>query len=131
MWKILKKNSNKNLETYYFKDNATRDCDGWVVDFNSAKNTKVQIDKDRMLLYFEENKNEYVWKIISEIKENVAFNLKQFTVETELKERKRIIIFNNVKMTIRNEELIDGVKRIYGKPGSLYEEYSEYLGKIG
>ena len=77
------------------------------------------------IMLFEENKNEYVWKIISEIKENVAFNLKQFTVETELKTPKRIIIFNNVKMTIRNEELIDGVKRIYGKPGSLYEEYSE------
>jgi hypothetical protein len=57
--------------------------------------------------------------------------LKQFTVEAENRTMKNIIIFNNAKMTIRNENLVNGIKHIYGKPGSLYEEHGELLGKIG
>jgi len=132
MWKIIKKYlSNNNMDTYYFKENATIDVDGSVIAFNNFKNTKVQIDKEQRLFYFEENNNEHTWSINSEIIENEELNLKQFTVETENSTQKKIIIFNNAKMTIRNEKLVNGIKHIYGKSGSLYEEHGQLLGKIG
>ncbi len=131
MWKIIKKYLNSNVETFYFKENATIDVDGSVMEFNDFNNTKVQIDKDQMLFHFEENENEHTWSINSEIIENKESDLKYFTVETENRILKKIIIFNNAKMTIRNENVVDGVDQVYGKPGSLYEEHGQLLGKLG
>lgn len=131
MWKIIKQYLNSNVETFYFKENATIDCDGEVIDFDDYKNSKVQIDKEQMLFYFEENQHEYTWRINSEIVENKELNLKQFTVETENRTLKKIIIFNDAKMTIRNENLLDGIKHVYGKSGSLYEEHGQLLGRLG
>ena len=131
MWKIIKKYINNNMETYYFKENATIDTDGNVIDFDDFKNTKAQIDSDQMLFHFEENNNEHTWNINSEIIENEEFDLKHFTVQAENRILKKIIIFNNAKMTIRNENLLDGVKHVYGKHGSLYEEHGQLLGKLG
>lgn len=131
MWKVLKKYINNNIDTYYFKENATVDGDGSIIDFDEVNNSKAQIDKEHMLFYFEENNNEHTWRINSEIIENEELNLKQFTVEAENRILKKIIIFNDVKMTIRNESLIDGVKHVYGKPGSLYEEHGQLLERLG
>lgn len=131
MWQVLKKYTNKNVETYYFKEIAKRDNSGYVVDFNGFRNTKVKIDKERMFFYFEENCFESTWKIVSSINENKEFNLKTFMVETNNGLLKKVIIFNNAKMTIRSEDLEDGVKHIYGKSGSLYEEHSELLQRMG
>jgi len=131
MWVIIKKYLNNNIDTYYFKENATIDVDGSIIDFDDFKHTKVQIDKGQMLFHFKENDNEHTWRIISEVIENENFNLKQFTIEAENRTLKKVIIFNNVKMTIRNENLVEGIKHVYGKPGSLYEEHSKLLGKFG
>jgi hypothetical protein len=131
MWKIFKKYKNNNVETFYFKEVAKRDSNGVVIDFNGFKNTKVKIDKEKNLFYFDDNKEVQAWKIISSIVENVEFNLKTFTVETTNFGVQKIIIFNNSKMTIRSEDLDNGVKHIYGKSGSLYEEHCELLHKMG
>lgn len=131
MWKVLKQQANKNIDTFYFKEVAKRNREGYVTEFNDLKNTKVQINRNLNYFYFEENKEEFTWKIISEIENNHEFNLKQFTAVTEFGTIKKITIFNNAKMTIRNESLEDGVKHIYGKPGSLYEEHCELLGQLG
>jgi hypothetical protein len=130
MWKLLKKHLKKNIETYYFKEIATRDNDGYVTNFKPFKNTKAQIDKDLMLFHIEKNKKLSTFKIISEIDKNDSFNLKMFNIKDLDGTIKRVIIFNDTKMTLRSENLEDGVKHIYGKPGSLYEEHSELLQRI-
>jgi len=124
MWEILKKHSNKNLETYYFKENATRDTDGYIVDFQNYKNTKVEIDNEQKLFHIQDNKDEYTWGIIDK-SENKEFNLKYFIVEDESKNLKKITIFNNDKLTIKNNNSFKSVKHIFGRPGCLYEEQFE------
>ncbi|RXP45192.1 hypothetical protein EC396_15995 [Lutibacter sp. HS1-25] len=124
MWKILKKHSNKNLETYYFKENATRDVDGYIVDFQNYRNTKVEIDNEQKLFHIQDHKEAYTWGILDK-SENKEFNLKFFIVEDESKNLKKITIFNNDKLTIKNNNSLKSVKHIFGRPGCLYEEQFE------